>query len=219
MIKISLNKQLDYETYNNFKDFSVAGIDFGAGIKQDHPNLNSDNFKDYIDSFYERNTHILEESCAEINSVIIDKQDMFFKAVRKIFNIDANQDSFRGYISIFNCNPRFPDSKEFQIVFKKNIEDKTEVVFHEILHFIFFDYCVNNLANETKLLDVNSGKLWELSEIVNVIILNLPEFKALIGREEKLFYPNLKVKLVLIQDIWNKKTDIKQFIRESLAVL
>jgi hypothetical protein len=49
--------------------------------------------------------------------------------------------------------------------------DKLEVVFHELLHFIFFDYCDSFLKEETKDLDKNKGVLWELSEIFNVIVL------------------------------------------------
>ncbi|MDD5318674.1 MAG: hypothetical protein PHF79_02550 [Candidatus Pacebacteria bacterium] len=139
--------------------------------------------------------------------------------MKKVFDTDASEHNFRGYISIFNCNPRFPESKEFQIFYKKDIKDKTEVVFHEILHFIFFDYCTANLPEETSPLDKNTGKLWELSEIINVIILNLPEFKTLIGREERLFYPGLKDMLAIVQIIWNKKTSMQQFIRDGLATL
>ena len=58
-----------------------------------------------------------------------------------------------------------------------------------------------------------------MSEIVNVIILNLQEFRTLIGREEKLFYPNLKEKLTIIQDIWNKNHDMIKFIEQSLKNL
>ena len=219
MIKISLNRQLDYETYDNFKNFSVAGADFGATIKRDHPAITKDNFKDYIDKFYKDNAEVLKKACDEINTAIISKQRIFFESVEKIFDIDASGENFRGYISIFNCNPRFVESKEFQIFYKKEIGEKIEVVFHEILHFIFFDYCSKKISQEIKNLDRNSGKLWELSEIVNVIILNLQEFRTLIGREEKLFYPNLKEKLTIIQDIWNKNHDMKKFIEQSLKNL
>jgi hypothetical protein len=218
LINISINKKLDFETYNNFKDFSISGIDFGAIIKKDHPLINPDNFRDYIDLYYKNNIDILEKNCNELNILINEKQKAFFVAIKEIFGLDDGK-KIQGYISIFNCNPRFVDSNKFQVFYKKEINDKIEVVFHEILHFIFFDYCSKNLPQETNHLNKNSGKLWELSEIINVIILNLPKFRGLIGKEEKLFYPKLKEKLLDIQNVWSKHYDMRQFILESLIIL
>ncbi len=219
MIKISINKKLDYDVYDDFKDFSVEGADFGTKIKRDYPNITANNFKDYIDLFYEDNAEIFQKCCDDMNAELLSKQIFFFDTVGKVFGFDASNENFHGYVSMFDCNPRFIDSKEFQIFYGKEIEDKTEVVFHEILHFIFFDYCSRNLSQETGSLEKNSGKLWELSEIFNVIVLNMPEFRDLLGREEKLFYPELKTKLAAVKNVWNKGYNLKEFILQSLLVL
>jgi hypothetical protein len=49
MFKINLNKELDYEIYKDFYNFSVAGADFGKEIKDEHPSITIENYKKYLD--------------------------------------------------------------------------------------------------------------------------------------------------------------------------
>lgn len=127
MIKIDFNKNLDYEVYKDFYDFKTAGVDFGARITKDHPDITIENYIKYIDKF---------------------------------------------------------------------------------------------IKTATEKLNKNSGKLWELSEIFNVIILNQKEFYDILKREEKLFYPSLGDKLVVVKKLWDENHgDINDFITKSLSVL
>ena len=69
-------------------------------------------------------------------------------------------------------------------------------------------------------LDKNSGAYWDLSEIVNVIILNQPAFRDILGKQEGVFYPNHKEIYPTIEKIWGENSgDIKSFVKESLKVL
>ena len=213
MIFIELNKKLDYETYKDFHDFNIAGADFAVLIKNDHPLISPDNSERYIDNFYNENAKVLQQSCDDLIGALRDKQAGFFDALKLLFKTDFSSNLYKGYISIFNCNPRFVEKKEFQVFYKRSIEDKLGVVFHEILHFAFFEYCDKNFTEKVGGLDKNSGKLWELSEIFNVIVLNTPHFKSVVGREEKLFYTQLNEKLDTAKGVWESVGgDVHKFI-------
>jgi len=148
------------------------------------------------------------------------KQNIFFKAVKNLFKMDFSNNLYIGFISIFDCNPRYFETKSFQIFYKKTMLEKLEVAFHESLHFAFFEYCDKFIEIKSKKLNYNSGKLWELSEIFNVIILNQKEFHDILKREEKLFYPDLSNKLIVIKKVWNEScNDMKNFIIKSLDIL
>lgn len=148
------------------------------------------------------------------------KQNIFFKAAENLFKMDFSNNLYTGFISIFNCNPRYFETKSFQIFYQKTVLEKLEVAFHESLHFTFFEYYDKFIEIKSKKLDYNSGKLWELSEIFNVIILNQKEFRDILEREEKLFYPELANKLIIIKNIWNENHgNIKNFIIKSLDIL
>jgi hypothetical protein len=217
MIKISLNKELDYEVYQDFNNFFVAGADFGGGIKKDHPGISLENYKKYIDDFYIANQDEMTENLDLVNNLISEKQDKFYSALKDIFHMDFNADPYQGYLSIFNCNPRWPETKTFQIFYKKDLSHMLEVACHESLHFAFFDYLDKNFTSQINGLSKNSGVLWELSEILNVIILNLPPFNEILGMEELLFYPELQPKLDKAKEIWNEcGGNIKELINMYL---
>jgi len=65
MIKIDFNKKLDYEVYDDFYNFKIAGVDFGARILKDHPDITIKNYKKYIDEYYKNNKDILEKNKKE----------------------------------------------------------------------------------------------------------------------------------------------------------
>ncbi|MFA6416134.1 MAG: hypothetical protein WCW56_01470 [Candidatus Paceibacterota bacterium] len=218
MISIKLNKELDYEVYGDFKDFKIGGVNFGEKIRKNHPEINADNYREYIDNFYLTNQNLLEKNCQEINNDLNQKQQKFFTELKNIFGLDISKKEYLGYLSIFNCNPRYIEKGTFQIFYKKDLLDKIEVAFHESLHFAFFDYC-DQFIEETKSLSKNSGPLWELSEIFNVIVLNLPQFQEILQRPEQPFYPELKEKLEIVQNVWDKNHDnLKNFIMEILKI-
>ena len=162
----------------------------------------------------------MQNSLIKINKILLEKQDLFFDAVENLFKKDFRDIKASGFLSIFDCNPRYLEEKSFQMFYKRNDMDKLEVVFHELLHFIFFDYCDSFLKEETKDLDKNKGVLWELSEIFNVIVLNLPQFREILQGEECLFYSDLKEKLKIANSLWlDSRGDIKNFITSYLKKL
>ncbi|MFA7308250.1 MAG: hypothetical protein WC026_16445 [Hyphomicrobium sp.] len=217
MVNIKLNKELDYEIYKDFWDFKTAGVDFGMTIQKEHPLITLDNHKEYIDKFYSTNQTALNSVCSELQLEVSEKQEVFFDALRNLFEIDFRNKNYTGFLSIFNCNPRFVESKTFQVFYKKDIPHKIEVIFHEIMHFAFFDYCEKNLKYKIKGMDTNSGPLWELSEIFNIIVLNEPKFKSLLGMEEKLFYSDLKEKCEVVKKIWSEeKENLLFFLEKSI---
>src|SRR3990167_6365742 len=141
--------------------------------------------------------------------------------LKNYIGVDYSKENYKGYISIFDCNPRFVDDKSFQVFYEKSGLDKLRVCFHEITHFTFFDYFEKLLPAKYESLDRNSGVLWELSEIINVILLNEPEFRSILQKEEKLFYPSLENKFKEIKTIWinSDKCLDSNFMQKSLAYL
>lgn len=220
MISIELNKKLDKEVYKDFWNFSTSGVDFAGLIKRTHPLITIENSEIYIDKFYDENIAELQKSSDDLNIALKNKQTEFFSLLIELFKTDFVSNNCRGYISIFNCNPRFVETNEFQVFYKKSLEDQLAVVFHEVLHFTFFEYCDLKFPEQMNGLDKNSGKLWELSEIFNVIVLNLPKFQNIIGREERLFYPELSEKLLDASIIWHANNgDLNTFITKVLKYL
>ncbi|MFA6270449.1 MAG: hypothetical protein WC657_04555 [Candidatus Paceibacterota bacterium] len=219
MIEIKLNKELDKEIYLDFVDLKFGGADFGEKIRKDHPDITKENYSEYIDEYYKTKKGEIESSGEDLKKEIDSKQKLFFASIKNVFGFDFSDIENIGYLSIFDCNPRWPENKTFQIFYKRSLVNRVEVVFHELAHFAFFEYFDKNFQTVAPNYSKNNGPLWELSEIFNVILLNLPEFIEVTGREEELFYPALTEKLKLAQEEWVKRIDLKDFIKKVLEML
>lgn len=211
-MKIELNKQLDKEVYLAFCEAIVGGADFGKKIKDNHPNITKENYIEYIDDFYVKNSDELGSVLKDTELCFGEIKDSLFFELEKYFDKDYSKEDYICYLSIFNCNPRYLENKSFQVYYRRSHDMRKEVIAHEITHFAFYDFC-DNLGIK------NDNYLWELSEIFNVIFLNFPSIQKAIGAEELLFYPDLKDKSERVKEIWTKEKSIERFIKSSLEYL
>lgn len=211
-MKIELNKQLDKEVYLAFHDAVVGGADFGKKIHNDHPAITLENHSKYIDNFYDTHELELEEIRKDTESCYLDIKNVLYSELDTYFGHDYSQENYTCYLSIFDCNPRYLETKSFQVYFKRSHEARREVLAHELTHFAFFDFC-HGLGIE------NSKELWELSEIFNVLFLNMPTIQKAIGAEELLFYPDLELKLIEISKLWEKNLGAAEFTLNGMQLL
>ena len=162
MFIIELNKELDCETYESFRDFSIGGTNFGRFISADHPGISKDNCRQYIDQYYERAEGDLASVSKTLGEALGEKEEAFVSLLQKYFLEDFSGSSYTGYLSMFNCNPRYPEKNSFQVFFKKSLQSKIATGFHEAMQFALFDYCDRHFSRQTGNLDKNSGEYWEL---------------------------------------------------------
>lgn len=211
-MKIELNKELDKEVYLAFCDAVFGGADFSKKIRDDHPDITKENYVEYIDNFYILNEDGLRNTLEDIELCFNEIKETLFSELQKYFRHDFSKEKYTCYPSIFNCNPRYLESKSFQVYYKRTHDMRKEVIAHELTHFAFYDFC-------HKLGIKDDNCLWELSEIFNVIFLNLRAIQKAIGAEEFLFYVDLKNKLKEIRKIWAGQLSAEEFIRASLRYL
>ena len=211
-MKIELNKELDKEVYLDFNNAVIGGADFGKKILDIHPKITKENYIEYIDNYYTEHADELSEFLDEAKKCFLDVETDLFNQLSLYFKQKPNFENIICYLSIFNCNPRYIETKTFQVFYKKSYNMKKEVISHELTHFSFYDFCYELGLNDNR-------ELWELSEIFNVIFLNLEPIRNAIGAEELLFYPELKEKLEAIKIIWNKNPEPNEFILKSMEYL
>jgi len=211
-MEVFLNKKLDKEVYLDFREAVVGGVNFGETIKKDHPLITKENHSEYIDDFYQKNKDELETVRKETEKCFADIKKPLFDELQKYFGRDFSQENYVCFLSIFDCNPRSLENKTFQVYYRRSYDLRKEVIAHELTHFAFYDFC-HGLGIK------DSQALWELSEIFNVIFLNLKPIREAIGVEELLFYPDLKEKLKAIKLIWVDKPNAAEFIKTALQYL
>ena len=221
MINISINKEFDKEVFSDFWGFSVGGVDFSKnGIKKIHPKITKQNHKKYIDDFYTNNKQVVLDSKNELEYSVNKTQDAYFKAIYDVFGKDYSGHSYTCLLSIFDCNPRYIEEKQFQVFFKRDVSGKLGVVYHEILHFAFFEHAGTHCSSVVETLNSNEGSYWALSEIFNVIILNTSPLQDILKREEQVFYPMLAPHVEPIKKLFmENRVDFCTFLSASLSYL
>jgi len=145
MITIRQNEALDEEMYIAFHDLFVAGVDFGEGIRENHPGITVINHKKYIEDYYRVHQAEVAEMIKNTQKDLDIKSTDFFSAIKDYFGKDYGYKDYVGFASIFNCNPRFVESGTFQVFYLKKPAYRIEVCFHEVAHFVFLIFAKNRL--------------------------------------------------------------------------
>lgn len=173
---------------------------------------------DYIKNFYkfnDREIKILSENTIEYLS---QKQDKFFLIVDKLFKgYPWPKKKFTGVFSIFDFCPRFLDSGEFQVFIYDTRSLQLFTIFHEMLHFIFYDFVRKNFP-ETKKMNTEQGKLWDIAEVFNAVIQNSDGFIKLHGKIKNIGYPNHKELILQGRRLWKKDQNVYNWVNEMLKL-
>lgn len=226
-VSFHINKSFDKFIAGQFLNEKGGGIDFGKNIVRMHPSLrtartNPKLRKDIISKyFYE---YYISHKKEIIGRVKVIKsgwrrvEQEYIEITEKIFGgYHFPRGMYTAYASIINCNPRFLDSKTFQFFYKKEKGDAIYTIAHELLHFIFFDFVEKKMKNEIRKLSEN--KLWDLSEIFNVVVLRSAAYKKIINRKYVRLYPNHKKYIQAFERSYRDSKDIESFIRDGIKIL
>jgi len=136
----------------------------------------------------------------------------FFELTKNIFSgCRWPEGKYLGYVSVFNCNPRFLSDKTFQ-VFYKHSAGPVYVTAHEMLHFIFYKYAIENHSNLFKNKDTENGIFWDVAEICNVVLLHDESFVKVHGVKKIICYPEHKKYISKLRKKWEINKDIDQLI-------
>lgn len=223
-VRFQLNKKLDKEMCLEFLDLKEAGVDFGAGIIELYPELESVQeatkskkqgiIDDFVDIYYLKQLTELKERVRDFKKTWRLVEKKFYQEVEQIFDgYPWPKGKYICYLSIFNCNPRFLEDKTFQVFYRYQ-DGISSVVAHEMLHFMFYDYIAHKFlkqyAKESK------EKIWEISEVFNSLILTLPPFGEIVGPSEILLYPEHAELLLEFKNLWKHSKNIDDFLTQVL---
>lgn len=224
-VNFEINKELDYWTVGEFLTFDPDNP-ISNSILDTHSNLkdalNLDDakktsfYKNYVDKVYTEK----EEELINIKRDLQKSWDLveqeFLDETAKIFNNHPwPKGSYTGFLSVFNCNPRFLEEKTFQIYYK-HPEGPIYVCAHEMLHFMFYDYLEKN-PELTE--NFSESMTWDLSEMFNVVLLERPEFVGITGNSNPRPYDEHEKLLSDFHKVVGNFGDARDLIGELVSLL
>ena len=192
-VQFLLNKELDTWTA---KEFSV-------GTNED------------VSHFYSLHTDALDAHAKKVHTNWEAVAPQFFEITTTLFkNHPWPEGKYIGYISMFDCNPRFLQDCTFQVYYKHKA-GSNYVTAHELLHFIFYDYALKNHEALFKNKNTESGIFWDIAEVFNSVLLHSTTFSALFPTQEEILYPTHSKWVPHLRVIWDKNQNVDTFIKEA----
>ncbi len=139
----------------------------------------------------------------------------YFSIVDRIFKkFPWPKGRYVGYVSIFNMYPRNIEAKSFFFPYIHSTPQKhNEVIAHEMLHFIFFDYIEKTygINEDFKFKNKPREYVWEVSEVFNNVIEDWEPYKKIIKSKPFLYHGKV-VMFNTMQKHWNKEQNIKELL-------
>ena len=223
VIKLKFDKKLDqdlaWEFYSNPEfggcDFwKERALPYHADLSKMESIKNPKSFLNkYIIEYYKSHSLELKKLSKKTQERLDQSQEDFFKTVDKIFNhYPWPVKELTGVFSIFDFCPRFLDWGGFQIFIYDNRNMQLFTIFHEMLHFIFYDFVQKKFSDKFKNLSTEEGLFWDLAEVFNAVIQDTDDFIKLHGKIDNLGYPDHKKLIVRGKKIWKENPNIEEWV-------
>jgi hypothetical protein len=165
-----------------------------------------------VEGFYKINGDELQRFIATARESWDSISPLFFDTVSMLFHQHPwPKGEYIGYASMFDCNPRFLDTKTFQVYYKHRA-GSNYVTAHELLHFMFYDYAVKKHADLFEGKSTETGIFWDVAEVFNAVLLHSPLLLPIHNIEEPIVYPEHKNWVEHMKEAWNNNSDIDSFI-------
>lgn len=223
---MKLHPELKFELNIELDKWTCSIEVFHSSVVRVHPKLaegenlppeaNKSFNNNYVTNYYKTHQKELEAALKKMRTDWLAIEERYFKAIDKLFNHPWPEGKYICYLSIFNCNPRFIETKEFQ-AFYNHPETTNYVCAHELLHFIFYDYLEKNFNQEYK--ELGEKVIWKLSEIFNDVVLRLPEFVAFTGNNDPATYAETREELNGAIKLWEETKTIKVFVAQYFKLI
>ncbi|KKP70089.1 MAG: hypothetical protein UR68_C0045G0008 [Candidatus Roizmanbacteria bacterium GW2011_GWA2_35_19] len=220
-VAFQLNQEVDTYVGADFLEARQNGIDFNK-----HPLLipalkvqgeeRKNIVNNYVQEYYDHNRVELETAKKTFQDEWGEVEPAFFNITNTVFNeYEWPSGEYRGFPSIFNCNPRWLETKSFQ-VYVNNVVGVSYSVAHEMLHFIFYNYLEKKYPDYVK--QIGEDKLWSLSEVFNEIAFEQPEYSKFKPNVPS-SYPKLQpMTTALKEKLKGKQFNIESFIEASKSI-
>jgi len=229
-IQLKFDKKLDQDmAWDFYSGPEFGGCDFWKErALSHHPNLlkidlakNPKIFLDkYISEFYISHADEMKKYSQKTSIYLKESQNDFFKIVDDIFNQHPwPKKEFIGCFSIFDFCPRFLDWGGFQIFLYDNRSMQLFTIFHEMLHFIFYNFAQKNFVKNFENLNTEKGIFWDLAEIFNAVIQDTDNFIKLHGKIKDLGYPNHNNLTIKGKILWQKNQNLRKWIIEMMKII
>lgn len=219
----SLEQEIAWNFYN-CPEFGGCNFWEERALKH-HPEISTlkdvqepkDFLHEYISRYYDLRCEEIQSLGRQTEEYLRQEEDNFFSIANKIFKGHPwPREEFTGNFSIFDFCPRFLEDGGFQVFIYDTRNLQLFTIFHEMLHFIFYDFVQEKFPETLGRMDTEEGKLWDIAEIFNAVIQDTDDFVRLHGKIEDMGYPDHKKLISKGRSIWKSDPDVYRWVVEMM---
>jgi hypothetical protein len=177
-------------------------------------------FNDKVNVYYQKEEPRLKELKKEIEKNWNKLKEQFFIESEIIFdNHKWPEGTYNANISLFGMFRLVPGTKNFSIPsedYSGNTPAQGHInytIIHEMTHIIFEDFYKNNFKEE-----LSKEKYYVLLDIVNYIVLNLPQINKLTNWVSYP-YPNEEQRAKYLDKVYKESKSMKEFVEKAIIYL
>lgn len=224
-IRFTVNKKAEKETALFFISEYSKDNNFFENFIKDYPDLEKIKglnkkeaikfLNEKIDYYYKLKDKELKERKKEIEKNWNNIKDKFFVESKRIFGHKWPRGLYTANISLFGMFRLIPGTKKFSIPSKDYAGNPASyghinyTIAHEMMHILFEDFYKKNFKKK-----LEKMKYFDFMEIVNCIVLNLPEIKN-ITKWVTYPYPQHKKYYEKLNNLYKKCSSMKEFCEKA----
>ena len=231
-IKFIVSKKAEKEVGEYYINQAFKNNDFWFLDKfiKDYPelikikNLNKEEGIKYlntkIDEYYDKEESKLKKLKITIENKWNNIKDKFFLEAEKIFdNNKWPKGEYTANISLFGMFRLVPGSKKFSIPSNDYAgnppgpEHINHTIIHEMMHIIFEDFYKKHFKES-----LETRKYYDFLEIMNYIVLNLPQIRGLTGWVSYP-YPNQEQRCKKLEKVYKESKTMKEFVKKAIEYM
>lgn len=220
-VTFRLNQDIDALVGLDFLEEKQNGINFNehpllVKALKEQGEVRKKIINDYVHSYYQDYKVKIETSLTTLQTEWEKVELEFFNITYKVFNgYQWPPGDYKGFPSIFNCNPRWLETKSFQ-VYRNNVVGTSYSVAHEMLHFIFYDYLEKNVPDYVG--QIGKDKLWTLSEVFDELAFEQPVYEKFKPKVPSAYLQLQSTVVKLKERLKGKSFNIQSFLTEAKLI-
>ena len=171
--------------------------------------LSSKDIGNYVDSMFEKDALIISNNTKKIEEAWRNTEKRFIDLSLNIFSMeDIPNEKYVCYPTVCPLIARDPIKHRVAFPYSSSQELACYVIAHELLHEFFYHHLYNMYGNS---IDLNSRHIWDLSEVVAVLIMQEIEWYELflVKAEPYKIHKQLLLDLKLV---WYNKKNLDDFL-------
>jgi len=200
--------ELDITNYKQIESYITA-----IGPSGWHAPVGAVEVRERVEKYHHEHVDVLDAYVADVASVWNKKVQHFTAFTNALFRPeDTPTATYTCYPTIWPLVARDPERKTVAFPVEVTPTEASAVLAHEFLHELYYRHIAHSFPH----VDINSRAVWDVSEVVNVLIMSSPEWQEVFPYDFAPYEIHKSMHDDLLP-VWKARKDFDDFLQKALV--